>query len=230
MIKLIAFDLDGTLAPLGKGIADENVKLLKEIEGKGVRVAVCSGKPTYYLCGLMRQVGLEKPILIGENGAVIQFGVDLPPQDFYVLPYSDEARASLYYLKKCIDGVLADVWYQPNLTELTPFPKRAEDLDVIEKCIETNRHYIKDLNIYRFSDCFDIVPDGLNKSVGLQYLCNLLGVSPAETVAVGDGVNDYPMFEFAGYSVGVRVADETKIDRNFASANEALVHILGLIE
>lgn len=230
MIKLIAFDLDNTLAELGKGIAAKDIELLKEIEARGVRIAVCSGKPTYYLCGFMRQVGLRHPILVGENGSVIQFGVDLPPKEFFVLPYSEDAKKSLVFLKERLDEILPDLWYQPNLTELTPFPKSEADLDLIAECIEKNSAYIKDVNAYRFSDCFDIVPNGLSKSVGLEYLCKLLGVSRSEIVAVGDGVNDYPMFEYAGYSVGVRVADETRVDRNFTSANEALIHMLDLIE
>ena len=48
--RLVVFDLDGTLAPVGKGMAQEDVKLLKKIEDCGIKLAVCSGKPTYYLC------------------------------------------------------------------------------------------------------------------------------------------------------------------------------------
>ena len=57
MIKLAVFDLDGTLAELGEWIQPENVALLKKLEERGIRVAICSGKPAYYLCGLLRQVG-----------------------------------------------------------------------------------------------------------------------------------------------------------------------------
>ena len=78
MIRLAVFDLDGTLAPLGKPVAPETVALLHQLENTGVRIALCSGKPTYYLCGFARQLGLADPILVGENGAVIQLGVDLP--------------------------------------------------------------------------------------------------------------------------------------------------------
>ena len=76
MKKIYAFDLDNTLCPIGKPLATETVKGLTMLERQGGRIAVCSGKPTYYLCGLMRQIGLRAPILVGENGGVIQFGVD----------------------------------------------------------------------------------------------------------------------------------------------------------
>ena len=102
MIKLVVFDLDGTLAELGQGVTPENLALLKKLEATGVRIAICSGKPTYYLCGFMRQLGLRAPILVGENGAVIQLGVDLPPKEYYVAPYSSGAKRSLRLIRDAL--------------------------------------------------------------------------------------------------------------------------------
>ena len=45
MIKLIVFDLDGTLAQLGNGIEPQNLELLRQLEEAGARIAICSGKP-----------------------------------------------------------------------------------------------------------------------------------------------------------------------------------------
>ena len=85
-IKLLVFDLDDTIAETGKEVLPEYVEIMKKIENAGICIAICSGKPTYYLCGFMRQIGLREPILIGENGGVVQFGVDLPPEKYYILP------------------------------------------------------------------------------------------------------------------------------------------------
>ena len=83
-MKWIVFDLDGTLCKIGKEILPETVEMLKALEDKGNRICISSGKPTYYLVGMFRQVGLKAPIFIGENGGVIQFGVDLPPHEYHV--------------------------------------------------------------------------------------------------------------------------------------------------
>lgn len=229
MLKLMVFDLDNTLARIGKGIRQEDLGLLRSIEQKGVRIAICSGKPTYYLCGFMRQVELKDPILVGENGAVIQFGVDLPPRDYRVLPYSDKAKKSIAFLKEAFDRLLPELWYQPNQTGLTPFPATPEEFDIIAACIEQNQFNIHDVTVYRHVDSFDITPNGINKFSGLAYLGELTGISSEETVAIGDGVNDYPMFAYAGHAVGVRVADETKVHRNFESSTEALRYLLSLL-
>ena len=67
MISYVVFDLDGTLAKIGKAVTPEDLALIREIEARGVGIAISSGKPTYYLCGFARQMGLTDPYLIGEE-------------------------------------------------------------------------------------------------------------------------------------------------------------------
>lgn len=222
MLKLVVFDLDETLAVTGQAMLQENIKLLKSLEEKGVTISVCSGKPTYYLCGFMRQIGLNFPILLGENGSTAQFGIDLPPKQFYTLPYSGAARESLLCIKREIDKAVPGIWYQPNEVGVTPFPRSAEEFDVIAGILKENEAMLYDVEIYRHVDSFDIVPKGISKKKGLQKLGEVLGISPQEMAAVGDGVNDYPMFEYAGLAVGVNAKDEEKVDRNFGTLKETL--------
>ena len=226
MLKLIVFDLDGTLAALGQGIAPGDLALLHALEDAGARIAICSGKPTYYLCGLMRQVGLRAPVLVGENGAVIQMGVDLPPRAYHVAPYSADAKRSIRLLRDELERCVPGMWYQPNEVGLTPFPRSEEEFAAVEACIARLNGQLRDVIIYRHCDSFDIMPDGITKKSGLERLGRLLGILPEETAAVGDGVNDYPMFEYAGLSIGVGVKVEARVNRNFASAQEALRFLL----
>ncbi|MEE1086367.1 MAG: HAD family hydrolase [Schaedlerella sp.] len=230
MIRLIAFDLDGTLAELGKGMTQEQVELLQGLEAKGVRIAICSGKPTYYLCGFMRQIGLKQPILVGENGAVIQFGVDLPPKDFYVAKYSEEAAETIRFFSEEIHRRIPDAWYQPNMVELTPFLQRESDFPIVEECLEEMKDHIRDVSIYRFSDCYDFVPNGITKKSGMADLGNLLGITAEEMVAAGDGENDLPMFEYAKMSVGVGEKVRKYVDVCFANTTEMLKYLTEIVE
>lgn len=226
MYKLVIFDLDDTLAEIGKAILPENLSLLKEIEENGFTVAICSGKPIYYLCGFMRQVGLKSPILVGENGSVLQIGVDLPPKNFTIMKYSNEARASLVFLREKILQLLPNIWFQPNQVGLTPFPKNDGEFEIIEKCIRDNKDKLSDISIYRHIDSIDITPSNLSKKTGLEYLGKLINISREETIAIGDGVNDYPMFEYAGLSLGINVIQESAVDKNFSCINDALRYVL----
>ena len=98
-LRLAAFDLDGTLAEIGAGMTEQNLSLLRHLEARGIQIAICSGKPTDYLCGFARQLALQRPALVGENGAVVQLGADLPPKIYSIPPYSEEAKQSLVFLR-----------------------------------------------------------------------------------------------------------------------------------
>ena len=204
MHKLLVFDLDGTLAAVGKGMKTEDAEKLIALENCGYQIAICSGKPTYYLCGFIRQLGLKEAILVGENGAVFQFGIELPPKRYEVYPHSESAKAQKHMMKSLIDREFGNkIWYQPNEVALTPFPKDKETFEELQKLINEKMPFLDELLVYRHIDCFDLSPQNINKYNGLEYLAKLMGLSAKDVVAVGDGVNDIPMFAFADISIGV---------------------------
>ncbi len=225
-MKAVVFDLDNTLAGIGEGMIQKDLLLLRKLEESGRAIAVCSGKTTDYLCGFVRQTGLKHPVLLGENGAVIQIGTKLPPKQFYRLPYSERAAESIALLRKELDRILPHLWYQPNLAGLTPFPAKPEDFDTIAKCLEDNKERTEDILIYRHEDSFDIVPAGIDKGQGLKYMGEVLDIPPENITAVGDGVNDYPMFRYAGFSIGIGVKEPDKVDINLRTLTEALEYLL----
>lgn len=225
MIKLIVYDLDNTLAEHGKGILAADIEKLKKLENKGIKIAICSGKPVHYLSGFMRQVGLKQPYLLGENGAVLQVDVELPPKELYILPYSAQAKESLSFIKKEIDAKLPDIWYQPNMVGVSPFPKSEEEFEIIASLLDEHKDNLSDTQVYRHPDCFDIIPVGIDKRAGVHFLAQKLNLLRDEIVAVGDSMNDYPMFAYAGLSIGVNVKDESKVNKNFATITEVLDYL-----
>ncbi len=204
MHRFLALDLDGTTAPVGKAAPEDTVLLLRALEREGYTLCFCSGKPAYYLCGFARQLGLTAPILIGENGAEIIFGVDLPPGRQLLLPFPKYKKEALKILRGKIEEALGDaVWFQPNRTALTPFPQKNSDLDTIETLLLQNKELTCGLRIYRQCDCFDILPDEISKKEGLSFLARILNASGKDFIAAGDGANDLPMFDFADLSFGI---------------------------
>ncbi len=230
MVRMLIFDLDSTLAPIGLGMGEEELRLFRQIENAGVKVAICSGKTCDYLCGFMRQVGIDNPILIGENGAVIRVGVDLPPKQYYRVPFSENAKESLQKIRKILEKKFPHIWFQPNKIGVTPFPTTEEEFEEIATLLETYKAELKDVEVFRHVDSFDIVPAGIDKGVGISYLLERIGISPKEVVAIGDGVNDYAMFELAGFSVGVNVKEEHRVDINCKNTLEMLQFILEYIK
>lgn len=225
-MKLAVFDLDGTLAEIGRPILPRTLEAMRELERRGVKIALSSGKPIYYLCGVMRQVGLQKPILLGENGACMQIGIDLPPREHYILPYSEAAAESIALLRTRLKQVLPKLWYQPNQVGLTPFFSTQAENETIARVVEECRPQLHDLDIYPQVDCYDFTPTGISKAEGMRALSAFLNLPLAEIVAVGDGINDYPMFETAGYSIGIHLKDASRVDVNVPDIDAAMALLL----
>lgn len=204
MHRLMVFDLDGTLALAGEAMLRKDVNKLIELEQMGYTIVICSGKSSYYLCGFARQLGLKEPILVGENGATLQFGIELPPKHYEEHPYSVRAKEQREMMRQLIDERYGNkIWYQPNEVGLSAFPREEEIFEELQLLIDEKKEYLDELIIYRHFDCFDFVPKNINKQSGLRHLIKILNLEAREIVAVGDGVNDIPMFEFADVAIGI---------------------------
>ena len=204
MHKLLVFDLDGTLAEPGQRMAEKEVEKLIALENRGYRIVLCSGKTSYYLCGFARQLGLKNPILVGENGGTFQFGIELPPKRYEEYPCSEQAKVQIRRMKALIDKTYGNkIWYQPNVIGISPFPADEETFSDLQRLIDEKRPELDELEIYRHWDCFDLIPKNVNKKNGIIYLAELLEMDRREVIAIGDGINDIPMFELADIAIGV---------------------------
>lgn len=229
MHRFIVFDLDDTLAEVGKPVLAENVALLHQLQAQGRQIVLCSGKPVYYLCGLCRQLGLPDAILIGETGAVIQGGSDLPPKFHSKCNNSPEALAQMNLVRAALAPYEARLWYQPNEVVLTPFPRDAEMFAILEEITCALTPELTALDIYRQVDCIDFIPKGTSKMSGLQALAQALGASPRDFLVIGDGENDVPMFQYADFSICIRHSRcqvSHLASKVCATLNEALRFIL----
>lgn len=230
MQRLVVFDLDGTLAEIGEAVKAENVDKLKEIE-RYASVAICSGKPIYYLCGLTRQLGLKKPIHIGENGAVICYGYDLPPSRYERVKVDKKTKTLLAELKEAIEEKLGDgVWFQPNEVALTPFPKGEEEWKILDETVRSYSAALQGVNVYRQCDCYDFCPCDIDKAVGVQKVMRELGVNKDGLYAVGDGANDVSMLRLTDNSYAIDMQDKSVAKVNCQCVDEAIDAILASLK
>lgn len=225
MSKLLVFDLDGTLCEFNGPMRRETIETLCELEDEGYRIAICSGKPVYYLTGFVRQIGLKDPILAGENGGTVQFGIKMPNKTVFNYPVSDAAREQLNMVKAAIDAVLTEdeIWFQPNRAEVTPFISDESQLDIIADAVKDLD--IPDLVVYRHPDCYDFIPNNINKGNGVKFISELVGVALEDVIAFGDAINDIPMFDVAGTSVQIGRKMEYDADYRFNNITEALAKV-----
>ena len=227
MTELVVFDLDGTLANPGEAMPEEALVLLRRLRDSGVRIALSSGKPCFYLCGFARQLGIPDAYLVGENGAVLQEGVALPPQIVKKYPIPEKTRDALKRLRRKMEELFRDsIWYQPNESALTPFPSDPKIFDPLRVLLQDEILPEENLTVYEHPDCFDVVYSSLSKASGITLLEEVTGISRDHMIAVGDWVNDYPMFDAVGYSVGIHLPEEKRASVNVPNIQTALSHIL----
>lgn len=231
MYRLLVMDLDDTLAPIGSGINESTISLLRKIQYKRIRLAICSGKPVAYLCGIARQIGFSDVILIGENGASTQFGMDLPPKYHYTLPISQEVQNQLMTIKRELDALFAyQLWFQPNQCSVTPFPRTEEEFEIIMKYAQQQGERLKGIQVLRHKDAIDFLPAGLSKGEGLRALTQHTGILPEEMISIGDGINDLPMFQYTGLSFGIKLDDCPDVNYSVNTIDDALEKILMLLD
>ncbi len=217
--KVLCFDLDGTLAKLSKGATIKTVRLLKKLEKAGNIICIASGKPCYYLCGFARQLGLKNPILLGENGGAFMEGVSLPPKVFKRADISKDDKNYLLVIVNEIKSKMPDLFYQPNEIGFTPFFSLEAERVEIEEIIDDNRLIAQHLQVFRHIDSFDFMPKGINKYSGLELISEFYNIKKENFIAIGDGENDLPMFEFCLESYGVNF---NKAKYNFSSIEKVL--------
>ena len=70
-LRLIVFDVDGTLMPSDKPMSCNVSATLRHFENLGIRIALSSGKHFLYLDKVAQSLGIKKPIIIAENGCAI---------------------------------------------------------------------------------------------------------------------------------------------------------------
>lgn len=225
---ILVFDLDDTLCKVNKKISNKNTTILKKLSKAGNKIVIASGKPLYYLSGLVRQAGIYNCILIAENGSLIQYGIDLPPKIDYVVNDIKKIKKQMSFLKKQIENKVENIWFQPNEVCLTPFPKNEDEFKKIKEIIKEIKNKISDVDYFIHFDSIDFIPKKVNKKTALEFIKNKFGVRNEEFIVIGNSINDYPMFEFTQNSIGINLddKDKEKAKNNFKNINEALNYLI----
>ncbi|WP_248925176.1 Cof-type HAD-IIB family hydrolase [Paenibacillus hamazuiensis] len=222
MIKLVAFDVDGTLRD-NDYLPESTREALRRLRQSGVALSLCTGRSEFEMASLREELGIDWAVTcngshIGYRGKTV-FGTSLQ---------KDKVRMWLQKAEKLNHTLLLygaeQMWItrtddplfrraQQEIGFMEPLPLGADwaDQDVYQ-CIafireEEQREYIEEGERYYLHRwrpwAVDINPEGLNKAVGLHRLMNRLGLSPDEVAAFGDSTNDHEMIESVGAGIAM---------------------------
>jgi len=198
-IKLFAIDIDGTITINGDGAVNlESLSKLRYLVKLGYKIVYVTGRSSLEAFVLSIFGGTTK-ISIGENGGVITKS----PTEHILLANKGKCMQGYYLLKKEFDDIENKQVF-PRMTEVVL--SRTFDINKGNKILVENN---LDLILVDSNYAFHINEKKINKAYGLQYLLNILKISPSEVVAIGDSETDIPMFNLCKNSITFESSKKT---------------------
>jgi Cof subfamily protein (haloacid dehalogenase superfamily) len=230
-IRLLISDVDGTLVRPDKQISAATVAAAQALRDAGVAFTLVSSRPPRGMLPLVQMLRLDTPIA-GFNGGVIadpqgrvieshplarkdaRIAVELfesRPVETWVFAdnlwllrnpdghYVPLERRTLGY-----DGTVVDS-FEPYLDRVEKIVAASADAaglvaleNEINPLIAPDAHALRSQVYY-----LDVNHSRANKGNAVEALARHLGVPLSETAVIGDGSNDVPMFERAGFSIAM---------------------------
>ncbi|MAY97382.1 MAG: haloacid dehalogenase [Nocardioides sp.] len=223
-----------THAEVSEAVADA----VRRAREAGAHVVLASGRSPHGMVPVADMLGLDDPAdpvwVVASNGGVV---FRSPPMDI-VHEQTFDARPAVMAVLEAHPNALVGVeerglGYRVN----KPFPAGELSGDMIETPLEqivaepVSRVIIRDPEataddfvelagrlglhgtdyVVGWTAWMDLSPVGVSKASGLQHVCDELGVSAQDALAIGDGRNDLEMFAWAGRSVAMGQAiDEVR--------------------
>lgn len=236
-IRMIFFDLDGTLIGDDYVIPKENILAVREAARRGVPSVIATGR--MYRSALMfsKELGLSLP-LITYNGAVVRKpGGEIVSSSYieptvaervmgyafssgwYVQLYSGDGlyyaeqteRARLYESASKVSGEA--VGRAGMLARTEDVPKLlvvAPDSSMTAKIAKRiNERFRNEAEAVPSSSIYvEVIRPGVSKARAMLSLANAHGVSADEIMALGDSGNDISMIKAAGLGIAMKNAKE----------------------
>ncbi|MGK3142701.1 HMP-PP phosphatase [Pantoea sp. C2G6] len=224
MVRLAAFDMDGTLLLPDHRLGQQTLESLRALHARGISLTLATGRHRLEMDILREKMALPAWLITG-NGTRIDdpqgrqiFARDLPPA-------VAEAVIHRHWNKTATLHIFNDRgWFtdrpDPALLaahQLSGFHYQLCDLKTlpahqVTKICFTDRHQPlcelktqleaalgEQVNIcFSARDCLEVLPAHCHKGSALARLCEHLSISLAESMAFGDAMNDREMLAQAG--------------------------------
>ncbi len=232
--RAIAFDLDGTLLDYDGHLSESVARAVRQIGNTDIRVFIATGRLLAGAEKYWRELELNTPI-VSCNGASIGFPGESPlyettldaevrdivldlekRHDLYINYYLDNSVYTLkdgaerdFYSRQYVLVALArdreDILSRALPTKCLCITSEADQAGAIRLLSEA----LRDRAVITTSNnrFIEILPIGADKGSALQRLSEWSGIPTDRFIAVGDGMNDLPMLQKAGFAISFRTAD-----------------------
>ncbi|MDQ6880284.1 MAG: HAD family hydrolase [Candidatus Dormibacteraeota bacterium] len=227
---MLALDLDGTIISATLQLDPRDVEAVGRIIKAGISVLACTGRPFPGAVPWAKRIGLEGPIICYQGAQVravtgemlldqgIEHGLAMEvirfarERDLHIQAYADDRllverdrpEAHEYADHAAMDINLVDDLDKamgPTTPKLVIVAAR-ERLEALLP--EVRGRWEGRLNAATSMPTYlEFTSIDSDKAKGLAFLCQQMGISREQTVAVGDGRNDVSMIAWAGLGIAV---------------------------
>lgn len=230
-IKLIAFDLDGTLLNSKKEITPRTRTAIQQAQAKGVRVTISTGRMICSAEQFGKQIKANAPLICCNGGVVQEIGAEKSLFARYLPEETVRKMLTVCYEKHWyVNWYIGNDIYVPKLDwdYFYAYGTTKENMRFVEagdnylqytknvpQCVLrdlTGHAYDKSKELLQIvgggfqlqqntGKTIDLSPIDVNKATGLSWLAEQYGITPDEVMACGDGDNDLAMLRYAGTAV-----------------------------
>lgn len=240
MIKVVFFDIDGTMMAPGTTYVPESTRAaIAKLQERGILCVVATGRyigaikqlpvadiPFDGYVTLNGQVVLnrEQKVLCGMpiTGKALEYVVRAYEENRFPAMVLEIDDLSLNYIN---DHVLRT--HEIVGTAIPPVkPYSGRDIYQVSAYIpEPQQHILKEIRdecqiTYWFSGGVDIIAKDGGKVWGVQHYLEEMGIKPEEAAAIGDGANDMGMLRYVGLGIAMgNASDAVKACADYVTAN-----------
>ncbi|MFH1894787.1 MAG: HAD family hydrolase [Patescibacteria group bacterium] len=224
-VKGIVFDVDNSVYPQAGWVDDSVAYVFRKLTSI-IPTGPATGKNTDHCLGLAAGMGRKAwDFIIAESGAVFLYLIDGgPPPVFKDHNVCDISDLSKFKAAICLDENLCQFqnghgeityWAELKRKILTMYPPD-KDFSVSQRWGEdfksiADRAGLR-LKIQVHSDAgIDIMPENISKKIGIEKICEILGIKPEEILVVVDGINDLEMTDGTEVIVVSNACSELKL-------------------
>jgi hypothetical protein len=207
-IRLIVLDIDGVVTageaqPLDLELLAELRAMNQAAQADPSQPAVtfCTGRPAPYLEVMLQAIDGRMPGVY-ENGAGIYDPADY---QFIPLPEINNFLNGFVEITSRIEDTLVQdkiVYFQPgkhhSLTLFAVDPKRIPELK--DLTAEALGPLSERVDLAYSTSCLNVLPRGVNKGKGIQFLADQVEIPLANMLGIGDSDVDLPFLRLIGHS------------------------------
>lgn len=214
MINIAIFDMDGTLTSrLDNTIPASTLNAIKQLKEQNIKIVVATGRPFYGF--IKKDLDLiEADAYVLNNGRIVldkdhQKLFDQPIEPDFLnstidlinelnLDYALHLEHETLVLRgKSIQKVINKLTSKADhIRSVNVLPKNSNVYNImvhLTNKVEINyfKNTIPNAMVEEFAeDFYDIYPNNMNKSIGIQFILNKYKTNWSNTIAFGDGLND----------------------------------------